>query len=371
MNVPFLTLQRQVAGLREEIAKAFQDVVDTQGFANGPAVSAFEVELAAYVGVKEVVAVNSGTSALHAALLCAGVGPGDEVVTVAHTWISTVWAVSYVGARPILVDVDSHSCGLDPSLVERALTPRTRAILPVHLYGHPVDLGPILEIAARHQIPMIEDCAQSMGARYKGRMTGSFGLVNATSFYPAKNLGAFGEGGALLTDDPEIAARARRLRDHAQEGRHNHVELGFNWRMDGLQGAVLSVKLPHLDDWNARRRAIARGYLAGLAGAPELTLPSPQPWAEPIWHIFPVFHPRRDALRTALAERGVQTGVHYPRPVHLQPAYAWLGLGPGALPVSERLAATEISLPMFPELSDAEVKTVVDSVWDACRSLAA
>jgi len=202
-------------------------------------------------------------------------------------------------------------------------------------------------------------------------MTGSFGRVNATSFYPGKNLGAFGEGGAVLTDDEELASRVRRLRDHAQEGRHNHVELGFNWRMDGLQGAVLSVKLGLLDRWNARRREIAGRYLEGLSGAAGLTLPCPQPWAEPIWHIFPVYHERRDALRAALEERGVQTSVHYPRPVHLQPAYAQLGLGPGALPVSERLARSEVSLPMFPELEDAEVEAVVAAVHDACRSVAA
>ena len=371
MTIPFLTLGRQVAGHRAELVSALEAVVDSQGFANGPAVAVFEQDLARYLGVREVVALNSGTSALHAALLCAGVGPGDEVVTVAHTWISTVWAVSYVGARPALVDVDPATCGLDPGLVEKALSPRTRAILPVHLYGHPVDLDPIQEIAARRGIPVIEDCAQSIGARYKGRMTGGFGLVNATSFYPGKNLGAFGEAGAVLTDDAGIAARVRRLRDHAQDGRHNHVELGFNWRMDGFQAAVLSVKLRHLDRWNARRAEVAGLYLTGLAGLAGLSLPRPQPWAEPTWHIFSVYHERRDALRTALEERGVQTGVHYPRPVHLQPAYAHLGLGPGSLPVSERLARTEISLPLFPELTDGEADEVVQAVRDACRSVGA
>ncbi len=369
MTIPFLTLARQVAGLRAELASALEAVVDSQGFANGPAVAAFEQELARYLGVREVVAVNNGTSALHAALVAAGVGPGDEVITVAHTWISTAWAVSYVGAKPVFVDVDPATCGIDAGWIEKALGPRTRAILPVHLYGHPVDLDPVLELAARHGIPVIEDCAQSIGARYKGRMTGGFGLVNATSFYPGKNLGAFGEAGAVLTDDAGIAARVRRLRDHAQDGRHNHVELGFNWRMDGFQGAVLSVKLQHLERWNARRAEIARFYLTGLAGLAGLTLPRPQPWAEPIWHIFPVYHERRDALRAALDERGVETSVHYPRPVHLQPAYAHLGLGPGAFPVSEQLARSEISLPMFPELTDGEAERVVRAVREACRSV--
>lgn len=369
MTIPFLTLARQVAGLRGELASALDAVVDSQAFTNGPAVAAFERELGDYVGVREVVALNSGTSALHAALIAAGVAPGDEVITVAHTWISTVWAVSYVGARPVLVDVDPATCGLDPGRLERAIGPRTRAVIPVHLYGHPVDLDPLLELAGRRGIPVIEDCAQSIGARYKGRMTGGFGAVNATSFYPGKNLGAFGEAGAVLTDDPGIAARVRRLRDHAQDGRHNHVELGFNWRMDGFQGAVLSVKLRHLDRWNARRAEIARLYLEGLAGVAGLGLPRPQPWAEPIWHIFPVYHEQRDRLRAALEERGVGTSVHYPCPVHLQPAYAHLGLQPGALPVSERLARTEISLPMFPELSDEEARTVIGAVRDACEGL--
>lgn len=370
MSIPFLSLREQTAGLKSEVLSAIGEVLDTQGFANGPSVAAFEAQLAGMLGVREVVALNSGTSALHAALLCAGVGPGDEVVTVAHTWISTVWAISYVGARPVFVDVDPATSGMDPAQVERALTARTRAILPVHLYGQPVDLEPILELGRRRGIPIIEDCAQALGARHRGRPVGTLGRVNATSFYPGKNLGAFGEGGALITDEPELAARARRLRDHAQDGRHNHVELGFNWRMDGIQGAVLSVKLPHLAAWNARRAELAARYLEGLAGAPGLTLPATHAWSERIWHVFGVFHDRRDALREALEARGVQTGVHYPRPVHLQPAYAHLGLGRGTLPVSEQLADTEVSLPLFPELTDAQADEVIAATIDACEELA-
>jgi dTDP-4-amino-4,6-dideoxygalactose transaminase len=233
-----------------------------------------------------------------------------------------------------------------------------------------VDLDPILEVARRRGVPVIEDNAQALGARYKGRAVGTLGGVNATSFYPGKNLGAFGEGGAVLTDDAQAAARVRRLRDHAQEGRHNHVEVGFNWRMDGVQGAVLSVKLKRLAAWNARRGAIAARYLSGLAGTPGLTLPVRHAWAEPIWHVFSVFHPQREALRTALEERGVQTGMHYPRPVHLQPAYAHLGLRPGALPVTERLASTQLSLPMYPELTDTQVDAVIAATRDACVELA-
>jgi dTDP-4-amino-4,6-dideoxygalactose transaminase len=367
--VPFLSLREQTAALKPEIMAALERVVDTQGFANGPAVEVFEKAFARYLGVKEVVAVNSGTSALHAALLCAGVRPGDDVVTVSHTWISTVWAISYVGATPVFCDIDPETCGMDPAKLERCLTPKAKAVLPVHLYGQPVDLDPILEVAQRKGIPVIEDCAQSMGAKYKGRMTGSLGLVNATSFYPGKNLGAFGEGGAVITDDPDIASRTRRLRDHAQQVRHHHVEIGFNWRMDGFQGAVLSVKLPHLDGWNARRRHIAARYHKALSGRRGLRLLPNHAWCEPIWHIYPVFHDRRDELRSRLEARGIQTGVHYPRPVHLQPAYGHLGLDQGSLPLAEQAAKTEISLPMFPELSDDSVELVIDALVAVCREL--
>ena len=369
MTVPFFSLSDQVKSLRTEFIAAITDVIDTQGFANGPAVKKFEDELAAYLGTKHVIAVNTGTTALHAALIGLGVGPGDDVVTVAHTWISTCWAVSYAGASPVFCDVDERTFGLDARLLERAITPKTKAILPVHLHGHPVDLDGIMEIANRKGIPVIEDTAQSVGSKYRGRHTGTFGHVNATSFYPSKNLGAFGEGGAVMTDDDDIAARIRRLRDHAQTSRHVHSELGYNWRLDGVQGAVLSIKLKHLDAWNARRRVIAARYIAGLEGLPGLVVGRDQPWAECNWHVFPVFHARRDALRTALEARGVQTGVHYPTPVHLQPAYAHLGLGIGTLPVSERLAATELSLPMFAELTDRQVETTIAAVRAACEAL--
>lgn len=369
MAIPFLSLKEQTAAIKPEILKRLEQVVDTQGFANGPAVEAFEKEFAAYLGVKHVVCVNTGTTALHAALLACDVKPGDEVVTVSHTWISTVWAVSYAGAQPVFCDIDPATSGMDPKLLEAKLTPRTKAIIPVHLYGHPVDLDPILELGKRKGIPVIEDAAQSIGAKYKGKQTGSLGLVNATSFYPGKNLGAFGEGGAVMTNEDALAARIRRLRDHAQDGRHNHVELGFNWRLDGFQGAVLSVKLRHLDGWNARRRQIASTYFARLADLPGLRLMPGQAWAEPNWHVFPVFHARREELRAQLDKRGVSTGVHYPTPVHRQPAYASLGLGVGSLPQSEKAAAQEVSLPMFPELSDAEVEQVVVAVREACLAL--
>jgi dTDP-4-amino-4,6-dideoxygalactose transaminase len=368
--IPCFSLARQVEELRPEALKRIAAVLDDQGFASGPWVGRFEAELAAYLGARHVVALNSGTSALHAALLVAGVSPGDEVVTVAHTWISTAWAITYVGARPVFVDVEARTCGMDPDRLEAAITPRTRAIVPVHLYGQPAALGPILEIAERRGLPVIEDCAQAIGATYRGRRAGTWGRVNTTSFYPAKNLGAFGEGGALITDDPRLAERAARLRDHAQAERHRHVEIGYNWRMDGIQGALLSLKLPRLEGWTSRRTAIADRYRLELAAAPGLGLLEGLADASSCWHVFPAFHARRDALRGALERRGVQTAIHYPVPVHRQPAYAGLGLPAGSLPVTERLAATEVSLPMFPELTDGEVATVVGAVVDACRELA-
>jgi dTDP-4-amino-4,6-dideoxygalactose transaminase len=370
VSIPFFSLERQVASLRAEALAAISDVLDSAGFASGPAVARFETELARYLDVRRVVAVNSGTSALHAALICAGVRAADEVITVPLTWISTAWAISYLGATPVFVDVDADTCGMDPSKVEQALTPRTRAIVPVHLYGQPVDLEPILDIGAKHGLPIVEDCAQALGADYHGRRAGTIGLVNATSFYPGKNLGAFGEGGAVLTNDDAVADRVARLRDHAQARRHQHSELGFNWRMDGIQGAILSLKLKHLDRWNQRRRAIAAQYADGLASAPGLTLLRGLAGSSPIWHVFPAFRDRRDDLRQALERRGVLTGVHYPTPVHLQPAYSELGLVRGALPVSERVASTELSLPMFPELTDDEVATVIAAVCEECRRLA-
>jgi len=370
MSIPFLSLQDQTASLKSQVLKAFEQVIDTQGFASGPAVAAFEKKLASYLGVRDVVCVNSGTSALHAALLCVGVQPGDDVLTVSHTWISTAWAVSYCGANPVFCDIDPSTCGMDPADIERRLTRKTRAILPVHLYGQPVDLDPILDIARRRGISVVEDAAQSIGARYKHRQTGTFGLVNATSFYPGKNLGAWGEGGAVMTDDPEIAARVRRLRDHAQAARHQHVEIGFNWRMDGLQGAVLSIKLDQLDAWNLRRQQIAGRYRAAFGDLPGLRMLPAHAWCEPIWHVFPVFHGKRDELRAALDRHGVSTGVHYPTPVHLQPAYAHLNLRPGSLPAAERAAAEEISLPMFAELSDGQVDEVIRAVSAACHQLA-
>jgi dTDP-4-amino-4,6-dideoxygalactose transaminase len=367
--IPFLSLKEQTAALKAEMLEALSKVIDSQGFANGPPVEIFEKELARYLGVKEVVCVNSGTTSLHAALLATGVKPGDDVLTVSHTWISTCWAITYAGAKPVFCDIDPATCTLDPAELAKKITPKTRAILPVHLYGQPADMDAILAFAKEKGLPVIEDCAQSIGATYKGRQTGSLGTVNATSFYPGKNLGAYGEGGAAMTNDSELAARMRRLRDHAQQGRHHHVEIGFNWRMDGFQGAVLSIKLAHLDAWNARRRAIATRYLHAFEGLKGVRTLSTHVGCESSWHIFALFHERRDDFRAALEKRGVQSGIHYPTPIHLQPAYADLGVKKGALPHSERAAATQLSLPMFAELTDAQADEVIAAVKAVAHEL--
>lgn len=358
VSVPFLDLVAQNQSIRSELDRALEPVLSRAQFILGPAVERFEARFAEYVGVKHCVGLNNGTSALHMALIACGVGPGDEVITTPHTWISTSWAISYVGARPVYVDIDPVTYTIAADSVERAITSRTKAILPVHLYGQAADLGPLRELADRRGLTLVEDAAQAHGARYAGRRIGSLGRVGCFSFYPGKNLGAFGEGGAIVTDDDKLANRVRSLRDHAQSGRHHHVEIGFNTRMEGVQGAVLEVKLKHLDGWNARRAAHARHYHELLADCPGLVLPqSPRPEGH-VWHLFVVLArgAEREALRQALAEKGIQTGVHYPTPVPFQPAYAHLGYQCGAFPVAEDVMAHCLSLPMFPELTDEQVE---------------
>ncbi len=351
MKVPFLDLKAQYAPLRCDVEAALRRILDDSAFILGDGVLRFEEAFAAYVGRKYCVGLNSGTSALHLALLVAGVKPGDEVVTTPHTWISTSWAISYCGARPVFADIDPRTGNLDPAAAERAITPRTKALLPVDLYGNPADLIAFEAIAARHRIALIEDAAQAHGAALHGRRAGTFGLLSCFSFYPGKNLGAAGEGGAVLTDDAALAERLRQLRDHAQASRHHHVEIGFNYRMEGLQGAVLNVKLLHLDRWNASRRAAAAAYHELLATIPGLRAPESTPGADPAWHLYVVRAAERDRLAAQLAERGVATAVHYPTPVHLQAAYAFLGNRRGDFPITEAFAAQCLSLPMFAEMT--------------------
>jgi dTDP-4-amino-4,6-dideoxygalactose transaminase len=364
MHVPFLDLKAQNRSIWSELESALEPVLAEAQFILGPAVERFEAHFASYLGVRHCIGLNNGTSALHMALLACGVGPGDEVITTPATWISTSWAISYVGAHPVFVDVDPLTYTLDPAHVERAITRRTRALLPVHLYGQAANLSALCALADAHGLTVIEDAAQAHGARHAGRRVGSFGRAGCFSFYPGKNLGAFGEGGCVVTDDDELAARIRRLRDHAQRGRHHHVEIGYNTRMEGIQGAVLDAKLVHLDEWNAARARHARHYRELLSDVRSLTLPTgPRP-EEHAWHLFAVLvHGHdRDQLRQALSERGVATGVHYPTPVPYQPAYAYLGHRRGDFPVAEHLMSHCVSLPLYPEMTDEQVEYVADTL---------
>ncbi len=364
LPVPFMDLKAQAASVRDEALAAFAGIFDSAGYILGPHVTDFETAFAAYCGVKHCVALNTGTSALHLALIGAGVGPGDEVITTPLTFVATTWAVSYVGATPVFVDVDPNTGLMDPALVERAVTPRTKAVLPVHLYGQPCDLAPLVQLATRHGLTLIEDAAQAHGATYRGKPVGGFGQAGCFSFYPGKNLGAAGEGGAVVTDDDELAARYRRLRDHAQPQRYLHTELGFNYRMDALQGAILGIKLKRLPGWTDRRRELAARYLERLADLP-IDLPVVGPGRDPVWHLFVVRHPERDRLRAALEGAGVQTGLHYPVPVHLQPAYQHLGHPAGAFPVAERFARECLSLPLYPEMTARHQDAVTAALSDA------
>jgi dTDP-4-amino-4,6-dideoxygalactose transaminase len=362
MQVPFLDIKAQNRSIWPQLQSAVAAVMENAQFILGPAVDRFETHFAQYVGVRHCVGLNNGTSALQMALAACDIGPGDEVITTPHTWISTSWAISYVGARPVFVDIDPQTYTLDPAQVERAVTPRTKAILPVHLYGQAADLDRLGRIAEAHNLVLIEDAAQAHGAMFDGRRVGAFGKVACFSFYPGKNLGAVGEGGAIVTGDAQIADRIRRLRDHAQHGRHHHVELGYNARMEGIQAAALDVKLPHLDGWNDARRKHAQRYRERLAGVPGIVLPAcPRPEGH-VWHLFVVLATGIDraTLQRSLAERGVATAVHYPTPVPLQPAYAHLGYEPGNFPVAEHVMKHCLSLPMFPEMTNDQIDYTVD-----------
>ena len=362
-TVPFVDLGAQYARLRGEMTQVLLEVAESTAYTLGPRVAAFEEAFAAYTGARHAIGVNSGTSALHLALLGAGVGPGDEVITVPMTFIATSWAISYVGATPVFVDVDPATYTLDPAQVEKRLTPRTKALLPVHLYGQPADLGPLTEISARHGIPLIEDAAQAHGARYRGQGVGTFGLCGCFSFYPGKNLGAYGEAGAVVTDDDRIATRLRALRDHAQSQRYHHDEIGFNYRMEGMQGAVLGIKLKYLEEWTEARRRLAQRYRNLLAGLP-IQLPAEAADRRHVWHLFVILHPERDRIRRELEARGIATGLHYPIPLHLQKAYRHLGHGPGAFPMAERIGRECLSLPLFPEMTNQQQDRVVEALHE-------
>jgi dTDP-4-amino-4,6-dideoxygalactose transaminase len=361
-TVPFLDLVAQQRGIRAELHAAVTQVLDSGNYVLGEHVAEFEAAFADHCGVRHAVAVNTGTSALHLALLAAGIGPGDEVVTVPMTFVATVAAILYAGATPRFIDVDPVTWTMDPGALKRALTPRTKAIMPVHLHGRLADMTAIHAIADEAGIPVIEDAAQAHGAERNGRRAGAFGALGCFSFYPGKNLGACGEGGALVTDRDDLAARARMLRDWGQSERYCHTLRGFNYRMDAIQGAALNVKLRHLDQWTAQRRAVARAYEDALADTPiQRAAPTGD---DHVWHVYAVRVRDRDAVRQELTARGIMTGIHYPVPVHLQPAYSDLGYGAGDFPVSEQLASEFLSLPIYPELTGPQI----DAVCDALRA---
>ena len=362
MNVPFLDLKAQYATIKPEIDAAIQSVVDSCAFAGGPFVERFEREFAAYCGARHCVAVGNGTEALWLILLAKGIGEGDEVITVANTFIATAEAVSYCQARPVFVDVDERFYTMDPDLLQKAITRSTRAIIPVHLYGQPVDMDPILAVAAEHGLAVIEDACQAHGALYKGRKAGSIGEAAAFSFYPGKNLGAYGEAGAIVTNDDELAQRTRMLRDHGQSSKYTHDVIGMNCRMDGIQGAVLSVKLRHLDDWNEARMRHAAAYARLLSDAGVAGLPACAPYARHVYHIYGVRVAQRERAMAELKEAGVGCGIHYPVPVPLQKAYGGNGFSVGAFPVSERCARETLSLPMYAELSDEQIAHVTQAL---------
>ncbi len=361
-SVPFVGLAAQHLSIQTEVDAAIQRVVSECSFVLGPQVEEFERAFARFVGCGYAVGVSSGLDALRLALMAAEIGSGDEVILPANTYVATALAVSAVGARPVLVDCDPRTYNIDVDLIEPAVTPRTKAIIPVHLTGQAADMDPILEVAGRHGLRVIEDAAQSHGTLYKGRSCGSVGSMGCFSFYPSKNLGAYGDGGAVTTDDPELAARVRRLRNYGQTARYRHDEKGLNARLDTLQAAILSVKLRHLPRWNEARAAHAKGYRELLFGVGDLAFQQEAPYSTHIYHLFIVETEWRDALREHLDAREIQTGIHYPIPIHLQRAYEDLHYGKEDFPEAEHLAKRMLSLPMFPELRWEQIERVADEI---------
>lgn len=357
--IPFLDLKAQYASIKDELDAAVLGVLASTQYVLGEEVAAFERAFATYCDARHAIAVNTGTSALHLALLAAGVGPGDEVVTVPMTFVATVSAICYTGARPVFVDVEPVTLTMDPEKLEAAITPRTKAIMPVHLYGQMADMGAIAAIAGRHGLPIIEDACQAHGAEFGGRRAGSFGLSGCFSFYPGKNLGACGEGGIVVTNDDQQMKTIRMLRDWGQEQRYHHALKGFNYRMDGIQGAVLRVKLRHLDGWTEARRQRARHYSRLLAGPSRIKTPVEATGRRHVYHVYAIRTHDRDGLQRALQAEGIQTGLHYPIPIHLQKAHLDLGYQAGDFPNSEAAARESLSLPIYPEMTERQVEQVV------------
>ena len=360
MSIPLVDLKAQYETIRDEIDPAIQRVLDTTAFILGEEVARFEAAFAEYVQADGAVGVASGTAAIHLALQACGVGPGDEVITSAHTFIATAEPISHLGATPVFVDIHPLDFCIDPAAVERAITPRTKVIMPVHLYGHPAAMGALREIAQRHGLRLVEDAAQAHGAEFEGRRCGSLGDLACFSFYPGKNLGAYGDGGAVTGNDPTLLTQVRRLRDHGRESKYEHSMIGYGERLDGLQAAVLSVKLRHLEDWVVARRAAADVYRSLLSDAP-VELPQERPDARHAYHLFVLRSPRRDALLAHLKAGGVGAGVHYPVPLHRQPAYA-SGARWTSMTETEKAAAEVLSLPIYPEISEDQIRTIAETV---------
>jgi dTDP-4-amino-4,6-dideoxygalactose transaminase len=359
--IPFVDLRRQYVDLKPEIDAAVMRVLETGQFVLGPEVEAFEREFAAVCMAESGIAVNTGTSALHLALLAAGVGPGDEVITVPFTFVATAAAIGYTGATPVFVDIDPATFTIDVRQIEGAITSRTKAIVPVHLYGQAADMDPIMAIAAQHGLSVIEDACQAHGTMYKGRPVGAIGDAGCFSFYPGKNLGAYGEGGLVVTNRADVARDVRMRRDWGAEQKYHHVVKGFNYRMEGMQGAILRVKLRRLAGWTDARRAHAAAYCERLADS-GVTVPIEAPYSRHVYHVFAVRTPDRATLQRTLQSHGVATGIHYPIPVHLQPAWAELKYSEGSFPESERAAREVLSLPMFPEMTPSQVEQVCAAV---------
>ena len=363
MKVPYFDLQARLRPLRPQLDAAIARTLDNCSFCLGPDVAKFEIDFAIWCEAQHSIGFNSGTSALHVAMQMLGCSRGDEVITTPFTFIATSWAIVYTGARPVFVDIDEATMNLDPRLIGPAFSPRTKAVMPVHLYGHPFAIDPILAACRQHDVPLVEDAAQAHGARYRGKQVGTFGVMAGYSFYPGKNIGACGEGGALVTNDAALAKRAKSIREHGSSARYYHDEIGYNYRMEGMQGAVLGVQLPSLTAWNARRRTIAHRYHELLKGTP-LRLPLEAVDCESVYHLYVIRHRLRDKLKAHLEANGIGCALHYPHPLHLQKCFAHLGYKLGDFPVAERAARECLSLPIYPELTDEQVDSVAQTILE-------
>jgi dTDP-4-amino-4,6-dideoxygalactose transaminase len=359
--IPLVDLKAQYAAIKPEVDAAVQRVLDSAAFILGREVEQFETAFAEYCGTRHAVGIASGTAALHLVLLACGVGPGDEVITTPHTFIATAEAISHAGARPVFVDIDAATYNLDPQRVAAAISPRTKAIMPVHLYGNPAAMQPLLDLARPRGLAVIEDAAQAHGARYRGQRVGNWGTAACFSFYPGKNLGGYGDGGAVVTNDDTVAERVRLLRDHGRRDKYEHVQIGYGERLDALQAAVLAVKLRHLDQWNERRRLAVERYRRLLDGAP-VVFSATTDDSETVHHLLVIRVAQRDRVLDRLKAAGIGAGIHYPIPLHRQPAYAHLGYPAGSFPVAEQAADDVLSIPLYPEIADAQIDEVVTTL---------